>query len=138
LARLSAQCGQEDCTHIGIGFDREHVVAGAGQPNGLRSLASAHIEDSSRMLRHVPVQLARDHLLPDHVANVVQPAKPRRPPGTEGAVASGVATSRVSAPYHRANATSPTERQAAIPVPPVVEYQVVRREAYFDLVPAER
>jgi hypothetical protein len=70
LARLSAQCVPEGRAHIGIGFDREHVVAGARQPDGLRPLVGAHIQDPSRMLRQVPVQLTRDHLLPDHVANV--------------------------------------------------------------------
>jgi hypothetical protein len=108
LVGLGVQGGPEGGAHIGIGFDREHLVAGPGQPDGLRSLAGTHIQDPGRTLGQVPVQLARDHLLPDHVADVAEPAKPGRPPGPEGTVASGVAARRVPGTYHRANATSAT------------------------------
>jgi hypothetical protein len=115
--RLDVQCGPQDRAHIGIGFDRHHVMAGPGQPNGLRSLASTHIKHTSRMLRHVPAQLTRDHLLPDHVANVVQPAEPGRPADTEGAVTSGVGTNWVSGTHHRAKLPALPVRQAAVPRP---------------------
>jgi hypothetical protein len=38
LGPLGAQCGLEDGAHFRIGFDGEDSVAGAGQPDGLRSL----------------------------------------------------------------------------------------------------
>jgi hypothetical protein len=45
---LSAQCGPESGAHVGIGLDCEHLMAFAGQPDGLRSLPGTHIEDSRR------------------------------------------------------------------------------------------
>ena len=61
-------------------------MARAGQPDGLRPLAGAHIENASGRRSQVPVQLARDHLLPDDIAHLVQPAQPDRTPITERAV----------------------------------------------------
>jgi hypothetical protein len=86
LSRLSAQCGQEDAAHAWVGLDREHPMACAGQPDRLRSLPGAHVEDSRGRRPQVPVELARDHLLPDYVAHVAQLAKPGQTTGTERAV----------------------------------------------------
>jgi hypothetical protein len=44
----------------------------------------------------VPAKLTRDHLLPDHVSNVVQSAKPRRPPSAK---VLSLAASRLAPPF---------------------------------------
>jgi len=50
LGPLGAQRGLEDRAHLGIGFDREDPVAGPGQPDGLRALPRAHIQNPRRRL----------------------------------------------------------------------------------------
>jgi hypothetical protein len=62
-------------------------MAETSQPNRLRSLTCADVEDAKRVVGQVSVQLTRDHLLPDHVANVTQAAEPTRPTRAERAPA---------------------------------------------------
>jgi hypothetical protein len=107
VGRLGAQRGLEDGAHLGIGFDREDPVPEAGQPDRLRALPRAHVEEPRRRLREVLIKLAGDQLLPDHVAHVVQPAEPARPAAAEGAVcgASGLARLLVWCAHHRPDGT---------------------------------
>jgi hypothetical protein len=76
-------------------------MACAGQPDGLRSLPGTYIENASQVRPQVPVELAGDHFLPDHVPHLVQPAQPGRPGNTERAVRDGVAAHLVPVAYHR-------------------------------------
>jgi hypothetical protein len=78
LCGLAAEPGQERVAHPGIGLDGEHPVPGAGQPDGLRSLPRAHIQDQRGRRRQVTVELAGDQLLPDDVAHVAEMAEPAR------------------------------------------------------------
>jgi hypothetical protein len=86
LGPLGAQRGLEDGAHLRVGLDRKDLVAGPGQPDGLRPLPRAHVKDSRRRLRQVLVQLAGDQLLPDRVAHVAQMVQPARPAVTERVV----------------------------------------------------
>jgi len=96
LGRLGGTRGPEDAAHVRVGLDREHLMARAGQPDGLRPLPGAHIEDSRGRRPQVLIELAGDHLLPDHVTHVSQPAEPGHTTITERA-----ASARVARIHHR-------------------------------------
>lgn len=91
LGRLGVKRGPEGAAHVQVGLDREHLMARARQPDGLRSLPGAHIEDSPGRRPQVFIELAGDHLLPDYVAHVSQLAEPGHTAITERAVSARIA-----------------------------------------------
>ncbi len=94
LGPLGVQRGAEGGPHVRVGLDREHLITRAGQPDELRPLAGPDVENPRRRRSQVPGQLTRDHLLPDDVAHLVQPAQPDRTAITERAVSSDLAAAR--------------------------------------------
>lgn len=90
---------------------REHLMACAGQPDGLRSLPGIHVDDAPGPTPHVPAELASDHFLPDHVAYLVQPAQPGPPGATERAVRDVVAARFVPVAGHRSSISCADESE---------------------------
>lgn len=88
--RLCGERRGERPAHLAIRLDGHDVMTGPSEPDRLRTLPRADVQDRLRCRRQVSVELPADHLLPDGGAHVPHAIKPFPACGSKRSVPSVV------------------------------------------------